>query len=101
MTVYFSHPVVKGLYVWSLTSGDIGSGMVNNTTFAPTLIGKIWLYLTKKHWHTDRVLTSDESGRVSLRGFKGDYIVSVNAAGKNRCFKLKLSDNVKAKVVLQ
>jgi GH35 family endo-1,4-beta-xylanase len=100
MTVYFSHHLVQGIFQWTIFPVEDSREIVDENG-RPNLRGKMWLYLTKKHWHTDRVLTSDESGRVSLRGFKGDYIVSVNAAGKNRCFKLNLSDNVKAKVVLQ
>ena len=39
--------------------------------------GAVWQGLVTKQWHTDERLTTDETGMVTLRGFHGDYRVSV------------------------
>ena len=35
------------------------------------------MHLMKKRWWTDETLTTDANGKVSLRGFKGDYTILV------------------------
>jgi hypothetical protein len=97
MTVYFSHPLVRMIYCATVFPNrrhpEYGREMVD-IRGNPKLRGKIWLYLTKLHWTTKKTLFADELGRVSLRAFKGDYVVSVRAPGRAaQLFDLSLDDD--------
>jgi GH35 family endo-1,4-beta-xylanase len=96
MTVYFSHHLVDGIFQWTIFPNDDESREIVDNQGHPNLRGKMWLYLTKKHWHTDRTLTTDETGHISLRGFKGSYIVEVKRGDTVRSFALQLNNDTKA-----
>jgi len=102
LTVYFSHHLVDGIFQWTIFPGgeDDSREIVDNNGH-PNLRGKTWLYLTKKHWHTDRTLATDLNGKISLRGFKGSYIIEVNIAGTPRSFKLQLDKDTKAAAIIK
>ena len=59
------------------------------------------MYLMKNRWWTDESLTTDADGIVKLRGFKGDYIVSVGDEGGASSIELPLEEDKKAEVTLQ
>lgn len=78
MTIYFSHELVNGIAAWSFLGkdkNDAGKSLINSNGVKPN--GKIWLHLKNKLWNTDKTLTTDANGTVSLRGFKGEYQVVV------------------------
>jgi hypothetical protein len=75
MTTYFSHHLVDGIYAWSLFPSD--DKEIVDANGMPNLRGKTWLYLTKNIWMTDEAMESDQAGLASVRGFKGDYDITV------------------------
>jgi len=79
MTVYFSHPKVIGLYYWTPFSSENKS--LFDLNGKPNKNGKVWLDKIKE-WTTNTTLKSDEKGKVSFRGFKGKYKITVDANGK-------------------
>jgi len=84
MTVYFSHHLVTGMYCWNVfpnrNQPHLERQLVD-LNGQPNLRGKIWLYLIKQHWMTHESLSADETGRTFVRGFKGDYVVTVRREG--------------------
>ena len=53
--------------------------------------GEIYHDLVYNKWWTRETLTSDENGKISLRGFYGDYDVTVTTAdGKMKTVSIPL-----------
>ncbi|CAA6691246.1 Unannotated [Lentimonas sp. CC19] len=97
MTVYFSHPSVNGIYAWTLMPSGFEKAAerhILDEQGAPNLRGKVWLYLMKQRWNTDSQLTTDEDGRVGLRGFLGDYEITVENEGGMQVIPLTLSEDL-------
>ena len=55
------------------------------------------MHLMKKRWWTDETLTTDANGKVSLRGFKGDYTILVGG----NAVDLKLDEDQQTKSPVQ
>ncbi len=97
MTVLFSHRLVNGIYAWTTLPrgrGQATSRAILETDGRLRLRGKVWMHLMKQRWWTDETLTTDADGRVSLRGFKGDYTISVGGDS----FELKLDEDQQTEV---
>jgi hypothetical protein len=58
------------------------------------------MYLMKKRWWTDEALTSDASGTVRLRGFKGRYKVTVGKDPAGKSIQLNLVDDQETEVTV-
>lgn len=99
MTIYFSHKLVSGIYVWTIFPGSSSEGReegreILNSAGKPNLRGKVWLYLTKNHWKTHEKIVTNSSGTVKLRGFKGYYLIKVN----NKLSKHEITKNKKINI---
>lgn len=99
MTVYFSHSKVVSITAWTFHAVKPGEKdkFLNQALvmpdFTPKLNGKIWLYLTKKHWNTDKVILTDSNGKAKLRGFLGDYVLEIEHKGKTSTKKFALDND--------
>jgi endo-1,4-beta-xylanase len=74
-TLLFSHPGVTGIAWWNFVDGDwdrIPGGLLR-ADLTPKPAYERLLKLVKEKWWTKAVLTTDSSGRVKFRGFKGRY----------------------------
>jgi hypothetical protein len=91
MTAYFSHHLVSGIYAWSLFPNE-DKEIVDIYGF-PNLRGKAWLYLTKNVWMTDEMLVSDQHGDASVRGFKGDYDVTIRSGASEKTVQVTLDQD--------
>ena len=103
MTVLFSHRLVNGIYAWSLLAQDRGGPghrAILEDDGRLKLRGKVWMYLMKNRWWSDEVLTSDASGTVGLRGFKGRYKVTVGKDPAGKSIPLNLVDDQETEVTL-
>lgn len=86
LTTYFSHPLVVGLTAWSYV-GDI----VNEPKFMLGFDGEVglnaiaWYYLHRIRYATnsDGSDTTDTSGQTTIRGFKGEYDITVSYGGSD------------------
>ena len=60
---------------------------------APNPRGRLWLFLTKKHWNTDITIQLDRHGRYNLTGFKGEYEARVfSKEGNYETIRFHLDD---------
>lgn len=104
MTVLFSHRLVNGIYAWSLLAQDQGGPghrAILEDDGRLKLRGKVWMYLMKNRWWTDESLTTDASGTVTLRGFKGDYTVTCGEDDTISSMELRLIEDRKSEVTLR
>ena len=80
----FSHEAVDGIVTWGFWEGAHWKpkAALFDNDWNPTAIGKHWIELTKKRWWTDETLTTDDEGKLSLRGFKGTYSIECNGVAE-------------------
>ena len=81
---YFSHPAVKGLYVWTIFQSS-DEAMVNgkpswgHSSYMVEKDGRlkanglVWKYLFKHLWSIDSPYKTDSHGAVKLRAYRGQY----------------------------
>jgi hypothetical protein len=103
MTVLFSHRLVNGIYAWSLLAQDQGGPghrAILEDDGRLKLRGKVWMYLMKNRWWTDESLTTDASGTVRLRGFKGRYKVTIGTTPTGKSVPLDLVEDQETEVNL-
>ena len=91
--LWFSHPNVAGITWWNLVDGGAAPGEPSYSgLFDTNLVKKPSYYvldeLINKEWTTNLTLTADHSGKISFRGFKGDYKITY----KNRRGEVKSID---------
>lgn len=100
MTIYFSHPLVEGLYVWTPIGEERKAFFDLNGK--PRAEAKVWKSQLAK-WNTNLTASSNKNGKINYKGFKGTYKASItqngkvytkifNAEDKQNSIKLKLTD---------
>lgn len=83
MTTYYSHPKVSGLFAWEFVANPPPADPVDSeralltSAGSPKLNALVWYYINRIRYHTDATLATDSLGQVSLRGFKGDYEITI------------------------
>jgi hypothetical protein len=92
MTEYFSHPSVSQLLIWSFV-GDGKKFFVDETSGKPFLHGLAWYYLNRVKWTTDETQTTGDAGSCFLRGFKGQYQVTISCYGEEHEASVVLASN--------
>lgn len=92
MTIYFSHPMMEGLFAWDYILPGKTSSLAN-TDGTPKLNGLVWYYLNRIRYHTETSTHSDHSGNFTFEGFKGEYDVSVTVDGQTFNTTTHLTDN--------
>ena len=89
----FSHPAVEGIMTWGFwerTHWLPSAAMVRKDwTLKPN--GQVWTDLVHKQWSTNAQDKTDEAGRCDVRGFLGDYEVTVTSGGQSRVVKTTLA----------
>jgi endo-1,4-beta-xylanase len=92
-STYFSHHLVKGLYVWTIFKSS-NEAMVNGKPswgYSSFMInqdgslkanGLIWKYLFKHLWTSDLKTKSNTQGIIKTRVFKGRYKITFTHEGK-------------------
>ncbi|MCR5156048.1 MAG: endo-1,4-beta-xylanase [Butyrivibrio sp.] len=97
--ILFSHPLVEAITTWDFTDGawlKAPSGFIREDgTTKPSY--KMLKDLVKGEWWTNTTVTTDEAGRATVCGFKGDYKLS---QGDLRA-KEALTDNCEVVVTLK
>ncbi len=83
MSVYFSKENVTDIMVWTFfkSSSSTHNRHIVEPDGSPNLRGKAWLYLVKKHWHTDELTWFDRNSSITFNGFKGEYLATVSIDG--------------------
>lgn len=75
----FSHEAYDGFLLWGFWENShwIPEAALWRKDWSPKPIGKVWEEWTTGRFHTRRILTTDASGRIHWRGFKGTYRMKV------------------------
>lgn len=88
----FSHPAVEGILSWGFWEGAHWlpqAAMVRKDwTLKPN--GQVWMDLVHKQWTTNVQGQTDTAGRYAVRGFLGDYEVTVTYGRQSRVVKATL-----------
>jgi GH35 family endo-1,4-beta-xylanase len=95
MTVVFSHPAVEGITLWGFWEGahwaPDAAFWTRDWQLRP--VGKAWLNLVHRDWKTEATLTTDQDGRVGLRGYLGDYEITVKKGDLSKKENISLFRN--------
>ena len=80
VTIFFSHPAVTRIthFTWhphGCTANPQAGMFDEDGNYKPN--GEMWLKLWNEIWMTDEILLTDSNGKVELRGFLGDYAITV------------------------
>ncbi len=100
MIVTFAHPASTGFLMWDFWDGGSFSAYapLYTTDWQLKKAGQVYQDLVYNKWWTkDAKATTDAEGKATVRGFYGDYDVTVNANGKTKtvsCAYHKGYDNV-------
>lgn len=79
MIIAFAHPAFIGITQWGFwaPSHYAPNAALWTKEWQPTPAGQAYLDLVYKRWWTDAQVKTDAAGKCSIRGFFGDYEVSV------------------------
>jgi endo-1,4-beta-xylanase len=101
----FSHEKMEGVVIWGFWEGRdwYPDAALYRKDWSIKPNGKAWQDLVLRQWWTNVAGESDRGGHFSTRGFLGDYVVEVEAAGRKPVVtRLQLERPGKTlKVVLQ
>ncbi len=93
LRLFFSHPAVDGFMLWGYWDGrhwrnteryGLDEAGFWGKDWNEKKAAKVWKRLIFDEWWTSEKMRADRDGRASLRGFLGDYTVTVTADDKVR-----------------
>ncbi len=92
MTVLFSHPGVVGFQMWGFWEGAHWkpNGAMYRKNWEPKPNAEAYRDLVFREWWTRAEAQAGDDGSCSVRGFLGDYEVTVEAGGKRETVPAKL-----------
>ena len=94
LTVFFSHPAMNAVTLWGFWEGQMyykqAALFDKHWQIKPN--GKVYQDLVFKQWWTDEQRSTDADGQVQLRGFKGDYQITVIHNGQRVQRTMNLGD---------
>lgn len=92
MTAFFSHPATTGFTMWGFWEGHmwqpLGAMIRKDWSLKPN--GRAYLDLVYREWWTNADGKTDRRGGYAVRGFLGDYAVTVTHRGKSRTVPVSL-----------
>lgn len=93
MTVLFSHPGVVGFQMWGFWEGAHWkpNGAMYRKNWEPKPNAEAYRDLVFRQWWTNATARAGDDGSCSVRGFLGDYEVTVEAGGKRETVPAKLA----------
>ena len=91
----FSQPDVGGVMQWGFWESRHWrpDAALYNADFSPTAAGQAYLDQVFGEWWTDETSASDAAGTAAVRGFKGDYEVTVTYGGETVTLPATLGDD--------
>jgi hypothetical protein len=95
MTVAFSHPKFVGVIQWGFWAGKhwMPEAALWDKQWHEKPAAKAYRDLVFKQWWTDQSVKSSTKGSATVRGFKGDYTITVKRDGKTQQIKTTLGDD--------
>ncbi|MBC9866846.1 MAG: hypothetical protein F7O42_03025 [Opitutae bacterium] len=102
MTIYFSYPKVEGLWHWTFNDNARGSNpwALFEYNGDPYPCGDEWMRTMDEVFDTDVAMVTDENGNVRVRGFKGDYEITVTSGQTQVMATVTLDEDTSAVVDL-
>lgn len=108
-SIFFSHPAMEAVIYWNLVDGYAAAAQPGDMTSGENrYFGGLMRYdmtekpayrmlkrLFQEEWHTEKALVTDDGGMASLRGFYGEYDITVGADGKESTQSYFLSSKKK------
>jgi hypothetical protein len=84
LTAMFAHESVSGVLTWGFWEKRhwIPNAAFYRADWSPRPAAQVWQDLVRKKWWTSADLTTDAKGEADIRGFLGDYDVTVEHEGK-------------------
>jgi hypothetical protein len=95
--LWFSAPTMAGITWWNLGDGTAvkyeieAMGGLMDDQLQPKAAYHVLDELINKEWRTNVKAQSDATGKVSFRGFHGEYEVKVTRNGATQTFPLMLA----------
>jgi endo-1,4-beta-xylanase len=85
-TTLFSHPAVQGIVMWGFWDGSHwkNNAAMYNSDWTLKPGGKAYRHLVLEEWRTNLTATTDTQGRLTTRGFLGEYEIRVSGAGHSQ-----------------
>jgi len=84
LTTVFSHPAITGVICWGFWEGSHWKPRAafwdREWNLRPN--GRVWLDLFEREWTTDETVTTDATGRCTVRAFKGRIRVGADAGAR-------------------
>lgn len=103
MTIYFSHPNVEGFWHWTFC--DVPNGHERFALFkydgTPYPCGEEWMRAMVEDFNTDVALSTSTNGECSVRGFKGEYEITVSKGGLVKVLSVILDEDKEIELELQ
>jgi GH35 family endo-1,4-beta-xylanase len=86
MTVVFSHPQMTGIMTWCLWESAAWkpAAAFYTADWKKKRIAQAWEHMVEKEWHTEQTIRTNEDGFATVRGFLGDYEITVTCNGKRK-----------------
>lgn len=84
LTTVFSHPSVEAVLTWGFWENShwVPDAAYYRTNWSIKPAGQVWIDLVTKKWWTDIDAKTKADGKLSVRGFLGDYEITVRKNGK-------------------
>ena len=89
LTVAFSHPSVEAILTWGFweRSHWLPKGAYYRADWSLKPAGQVWLDLVTKKWWSNFDEKTNAKGEVAVRGFLGDYEITVRKGGQAKTVK--------------
>jgi len=102
LTTVFSHPATDGFFMWGFWDSAhwLGNAPLYNADWTPKATHTAFTNLLFDEWWTEETATTDANGNLSIRGFKGDYIIRATINGTEVTADLELYDDVNTSIQL-
>ncbi len=93
LTAVFSHPSTDAFTMWGFWEGKMYSPLAalirKDWTLKPN--GRAWMDLVLKEWWTDGTATTGPDGSCTMRGFLGEYKITVTVVGREKSTLVNLT----------
>ena len=92
LTITFSHPAIREFVMWGFWEGDhwIPDAAMYRKDWTMKPNGKMWRDLVYGQWWTRAKGVTSATGDYKVRGFQGDYLVTVQANGHTKTVRTSI-----------
>ena len=102
MTAMFSNPNVTEIANFGIWAKNIYNPLVAlyNADWSAKPNALVWQDLINRQWHTDVTGGTNNKGKFTVRGFQGDYLVTVTVGGISKQVKVSMPTTAGASVTV-